>query len=50
MFKVTKFYKGQEASSVENIDHGQMADLLFGEVFPNMMGDDNWSVSIEPMS
>ncbi len=50
MFKVIKLYKGREAVSVENIDHGQMADLLFGEIFPAMMGDDNWSVSIEKMS
>lgn len=47
MWKVTKFYKGRKAVAVENIDQGRMLDMMFGEVFPQMDADPNWTVSVQ---
>ncbi len=49
MFRIEKFYRGQQVVAVENIDHDRMVDYLFSNALPQMAQDSDWSVKIEQL-
>ena len=45
MFVFMEFYQGRPTSSVENIDHDSIVELIFDSL-PRMKRDPDWSFSI----
>ncbi len=45
MFVFMEFYQGKTVSSVENIDHDRVVELIFGSL-PKMGDDSNWTFSV----
>jgi hypothetical protein len=45
MFAFIKFFQGRKASSVENIDHDRVVELMF-ETLPQVKEDDRWSFAV----
>lgn len=45
MFVSKEFYRGKHISSVENVDHDHVVQLIF-ETLPKVKADPDWSFSI----